>query len=717
MDPKQQRSPGEKISLARGRLTPLAYASIKSQIDSLPAYLRLRDEIITNTGLVADKEDLRASYPQRLRNNDAIEFAEKLDDLLRDYAREHTPADLDYRRVNHWLKLAVSEDERSHWPELMGLWPEDANQAADSPNSDWAQSPVFSSVVQSMKAWRPEGLAFDITPEGSELIVSQSGDLPVLGIAPPTVFAGLTGSRTSGVLRSPDFVLDGEPIRLQAKGRFATFRLVVRNYELAGRGPTTAVLSKRIEGDHWQNFTIPTYLWEGEPAYFEIVQHGQYTEVRHPREDPVAFNKNGYVAVRFAAAPDWRTWWGEDLHADSPGPIIRRVEQVWENAQADALTETEAEFLSALFGAGLLQPDSATSPEFGAALAEFRAAQDEIPRPRYVRSLTEGDPQDVPVYIRGSHKNLSAEPNPRRFLDGLGGPELNTTGSGRLEWAQRVADSTNPLTSRVIANRVWQQVFGQGLVTTVNDFGVMGTAPSHPELLDYLAQDLIRQEWSLKSLIREMVLTRTYQMSTTPSVAAQEHDPRNRLLQHRSIRRLDAEAVRDNLLAASGALDPTLFGESVPAFVESHPDSRAKPKLRGPLDGAARRSVYQELRRNFLPPLLTAFDMPNATEPIGVRHSTNVPAQSLALLNDPFVHLQAEHWAKNLTASSQSLDDRINHMHLVAFARPATAAETAWAQNVLTTMADAHHTKPDALEPWVDLCHLMFNRKEFIYLL
>ena len=286
-----------------------------------------------------------------------------------------------------------------------------------------------------------------------------------------------------------------------------------------------------------------------------------------------------------------------------------------------------------------------------------------------------------------------------------------------MEWAQRVADPTNPLTPRVIANRVWQQVFGQGLVTTVNDFGVMGTAPSHPELLDHLARDLIEQEWSIKSLVRKMVLTRTYRMSTNPSVAALAQDPGNRLLQHRSIRRLDAEAVRDHLLAASGALDRSLFGESVPAFVDSHPDSRAKPMLPGPVDGAARRSVYQELRRNFLPPLLTAFDMPNGTEPIGVRHSTNVPAQSLALLNDPFVHQQAEHWAQTLTTSSQSLEDRINQMHLVAFARPATEAEFTWATDVLQAMADAHNTEPDALEPWTDLCHLMFNRKEFIYLL
>lgn len=715
VDPQRQRAPAEEIATARDRLTPLVYASIGPQIETLPDYLALRDEIIATTDIETRISDLRATFPPRLRAAQEKEYHQKLDTLLVEHAREHTPARLDPLRVKHWLELTLDPEQRANWPELSGLQPPTTAEAKAKPPA--SQSPVFATVINSLDSWHTQGLAFEPAPPEVKMVVSQTGPRPILGLTRAPIIAGLRGSRVSGVLRSPDFVLDGEPIHFQAKGRFATVRLVVRNYELAGRGPTTAVLSKGLGGDHWQNFTIPTYLWAGEPAYLEIVQHGQYTEARHPREDPVEFDENGYVAMRFDDPPDWTSWWHETSGTNGYEHAIARIERTWRNAQRGRLDEAELDFLSALFAAGLLQPDAATSPEFAAVLDDFRAAQKAIPRPRYVRTLTEGDPQDVPVYIRGSHKNLSAAPNPRRFLDGLGGTALDTTGSGRLEWARLVADPDNPLTARVIANRLWQQVFGQGLVTTVNDFGIMGTAPSHPELLDYLARDLIRQKWSLKSLIRKMVLTRTYQMSTTPDAASLAQDPGNRLLQHRSIRRLDAEAVRDNLLAASGSLDRTLFGESVPAFVESHPDSRAKPKVRGPLDGAARRSVYLELRRNFLPPLLTAFDMPNGTEPIGVRHSTNVPAQSLALLNDPFVHLQAAHWARTLSTAPQSLEDRINHMHLVAFARPATTDELAWATQVLEAMAAEHATPVDAIEPWTDLCHLMFNRKEFIYLL
>ncbi len=138
----------------------------------------------------------------------------------------------------------------------------------------------------------------------------------------PMIFAGHRGARMSGVMRSQGFVLDGKPIRFQAKGRFATVRLVVRNYELTGRGPTTGVLGHTLTGDHWQNITIPTYLWEGEPAHFEVVQHGQLTHSRFPRDESPAFDENAYVAVRFGPSPDWSSWWP----ATQP---TERLLQIW----------------------------------------------------------------------------------------------------------------------------------------------------------------------------------------------------------------------------------------------------------------------------------------------------------------------------------------------------------------------------------------------------
>jgi len=709
-NPDQQPSLVAGIERARQQLEPLIYDAIKPHIDSAAAYIAARDAFLATGKLPAALKALRAEYPAQLNKSDRTEHEEKHDALIDEIVTNATPDHLDPFIFRNWVNLALTSDQKIRWPELAVFQQSGPQPPANPKPAAGDLSPAFQALTSSLRRWHKEGPAFEIAPDTGRLLISQTGEQTVLGLTDGDVIAGHHGGRMSGAIRSPDFILDGKPVHLQAKGRFATLRLIVRNYELAGHGPTTAILNYTVAGNHWQDVAIKTDLWKGQPAYLEIVQHGLLTRSRNPRDPQSDFDENAYVAVRFYDGPDWQNWW------QSSAPT-QRLQQVWQKGRDGQLDPTETALMSALFGAGVVRADPTTSPRLATALAQFRAHGEQIPQPVYVRSLTDGDPRDEPVYIRGSHKNLSREPNPRRFLDAFGSPAFQTSGSGRIEWALAVAEPTNPLTPRVIVNRLWHHVFGQGLVPTVNDFGVMGTAPSHPKLLDFLAQDLIRHDWSLKTLIRRMVLTRTYQISTTPSVASLDKDPNNRLLQHMPIKRLDAEAVRDHLLASSGSLDLQTFGPSVPAYVDNLPDSRAKPPISGPLDADNRRSVYLELRRNFLPTFLRAFDLPNGTEPVGVRHATNVPAQSLALLNDPFVHLQAKNWAQRMIASPLSEQDRINQLHLVAFSRPATDEEFTWARSVLKTMAEAYGTSPDSLEAWSDLCHLMFNRKEFIYLL
>ena len=204
-------------------------------------------------------------------------------------------------------------------------------------------------------------------------------------------------------------------------------------------------------------------------------------------------------------------------------------------------------------------------------------------------------------------------------------------------------------------------------------------------------------------------------MSSSPSEASLSEDPANQLLQHMPVRRLEAEAIRDHILASSGELNTQMFGPSVGAYVGDLPQSRAYPNP-GPLDGDGRRSVYLELRRSFLPTFLRAFDMPNATEPTGARQVTNVPAQSLALMNAPFVHEQAEAWAKRITESELSTEERIQQLHLTAFSRPASDKEVDWAKQVLQSIASDYQANRNDPRVWTDLCHLMLNRKDFIYL-
>jgi hypothetical protein len=643
-----------------------------------------------------EREDLKVSYEKSLEST------------VRSHVAASAHKELDAKTLTNWVLLLLLPERQNQWPELQGLSSTDETTEPQEPTSD-----SFAAVAAKLEDWKLQGLAFEdkVTKPGT-VIFSSKGDNPIQTILGEQSVAGHHSSRISGAIRSPEFIIDGKLIEFQAKGKFAAARLVIRNYELTGRGPTTDDLYIPINHDHWETYQMETYLWEGEPAYFEFFQHGEATHSVRPREDTPEFNDNAYLAFRFQE-PDWNAFWTpKDIDEEN---ITTLVSDLWNKGRRNKLNAMEADLLGAFYGAGLIRADLNNSKKFSNALENYRQLAQSIPEPRFVRSLADGDPKDEPVYIRGLHTNLSKEPNPRRWLDGLGGPVLESEGSGRLEWAEYVASPDNPLTHRVLVNRLWKHIFGKGIVETTNDFGVMGTPPSQPELLDYLANDFIRNDFSIKSMVRKMVLSSTYQMSSTPSEASLNEDPANKLLQHMSIKRLEAEAIRDHILACSGELDTTLFGPSAEAFVDDLPDSRAKPNP-GPLDGDGRRSVYLEMRRGYLSSFLRAFDLPNATEPIGERQVTNVPAQSLALMNDPFVHEQATAWAKRLSDSGQSTTEKTQAIHRAAFSRPASSKEVDWAKRVLESLAAEYKTHIDDPQIWTDLCHLMYNRKDFIYL-
>ena len=706
-----------KLESKHRSLRSLIFDAAKQDVETAPKYLEVRNELLQNkdlkdalkklNALLEDKPDSELADATKIWNKAHKDQEELLSALISELSESKATPNLNPSTLANWLKLAVFPITQNQWPELAPL-------IFDNPKSDSRSevSQSFAEVTQSLDKWSKQGLAFiDQPKKPGSLIMRSEGTNAVQTIIGDTPVGGRFASRISGAIRSPDFIIDGKPIELEAKGRFASVRLVVRNYELTGRGPTTAKLYTPINSDHWQTISMETYLWPGQPAYLEIFQNGEANHNIHPRDDVPEYNENAYVSFRFDGGSDWEVWW----KGKSEKSALDTLEELWLKGRNNNLSANEAEVLGALFGAGLVTADIEKDQKLRKAVEAYRTLAQQISQPRFARSLVEGDPKDEPVYIRGLHKNLSKEPNPRRWLDGLGGPPLETNGSGRFEWAEYVASPENPLTSRVIVNRLWKHLFGTGLVSTVNDFGKMGRAPTHPELLDYLAEDFKKNDWSLKSAIREMVLSSTYQMSSVPSELAQTEDPANTLLQHMPIKRLEAEAVRDHILACSGELDTTLFGPSPEAYVDDYPVSRARPKT-GPINGDARRSVYLEIRRNFLPSFLRAFDLPNATEPIGARQVTNVPAQSLALMNDPFVHEQAAAWARKISDRKLSTIDRINQLHLTAYGRPASEKELTWASDFLQSMAKEYGTKEDDPKVWTDLCHLMYNRKDFIYL-
>jgi hypothetical protein len=341
--------------------------------------------------------------------------------------------------------------------------------------------------------------------------------------------------------------------------------------------------------------------------------------------------------------------------------------------------------------------------------AEAKLLAEVRPVSRLALAMLEGSGMDGHVFVRGSPK-AAGETVPRRFLEALAGPgPLAARGSGRLELARQITDpALDPFVARVMVNRVWHHLFGRGIVASVDNFGVLGEPPSHPELLDYLADTFVRDGWSVKRLVRMLALSRTYQMSSSSDGKGDERDPQDLLLHRMRVRRLEGEAIRDAMLAVSGRLDGRLFGPPVPVCLNDFQQGRGRPAS-GPLDGDGRRSIYLAVRRNFLSSFLLAFDTPIPFSTVGRRSVSNVPAQSLILMNDPFVHQQAAFWARRTLAEAETPRARVEAMYLRAFGRPPTRAEGRPCLDFVGRRAD----DPAA---WVDLAHVLFNTKEFIFL-
>jgi hypothetical protein len=250
-------------------------------------------------------------------------------------------------------------------------------------------------------------------------------------------------------------------------------------------------------------------------------------------------------------------------------------------------------------------------------------------------------PVEPHIFLRGNSSVPGAQV-PRRFLSCLseGEPQPFKTGSGRLELAQSIASRSNPLTARVWVNRVWGRLFGRGLVTTLSDFGIRGEAPSHPELLDWLACTFTDEGWSTKRLIRRMVLSSAYRQASQPRPDCLEADPENSLLARMNRRRLDLEAARDSLLVAAGRLDETMGGPSVQLTQAPYP---------------TRRAVYGFIERQNLPAFFRTFDFANPNTPSASRPQTASPHQALFLLNSPFALEQSRGLAeRSATAPSSS---------------------------------------------------------------
>jgi hypothetical protein len=284
-------------------------------------------------------------------------------------------------------------------------------------------------------------------------------------------------------------------------------------------------------------------------------------------------------------------------------------------------------------------------------------------------------PADLKVYIRGN-PDRQGELAPRRFLRVLAGPEAArvSKGSGRLDLAESIADPRNPLTARVMANRIWQQHFGRGIVATPSNFGALGVRPTHPALLDLLADRLVRGGWSVKKLHREILLTEAYQRASTSVAANEAVDPENQWLWRASRRRMSAEELRDALLFVTGGLERTMGG--------------AGGEVDDPKN--VRRTVYAKVSRLELGKVLRLFDFPDPHLPSERRIDTTLPQQSLFLLNSPFLIDRAKALAAR-TAAEPTLDAVVRRTYELALGRTPSAEEIAPAAAFLSA--------PDGAKP------------------
>jgi hypothetical protein len=332
-------------------------------------------------------------------------------------------------------------------------------------------------------------------------------------------------------------------------------------------------------------------------------------------------------------------------------------------------------------------------------------------------AVAEGTPANAKIHLRGEPHKLGDEV-PRGFLTVLGGQRLpkEEKGSGRLQLAEWLTDSANPLTSRVMANRLWQHHFGKGLVQMPSDFGTRGLAPTHPELLDYLAEHFVASGWSIKAMHKLIVLSQTYQQASADDPIKLAADPANDLLWKYSRQRLDAEAIRDSVLAVSGTLDDVSAGPH-PFPLPSRWEYTQHYQFTG-LYNTWQRSVYVMQQRIRKHPFMATFDGADPNSSTAERPVTTTPLQALFSLNDKFVHEQAEFFAARLITEWDCDAKRITRAYELSYGRRPSADELRTAQNYLrhtTTKLEKLKLSDAEDKSWASFARSLFASNEFMF--
>ncbi len=416
------------------------------------------------------------------------------------------------------------------------------------------------------------------------------------------------------------------------------------------------------------------------------------------------------------------------FEATGQGFVMVSNEGTAGHVTADAVVFIPVDELAALSTAEEKEADQ-QNPQLAAAKDKLKqlekslaALTKEMPsRPEVMAVEDHEDLGDSPIHIRGSIRNLG-KPVPRGFIRAAyhetEPTRIPQNQSGRVQLAEWITSPQNPLTARVLANRVWMHLFGEGLVRTADNFGTTGEAPTHPELLDHLALYLQENGWSLKKLVNYIVSSRTYQMASLPR--ALPGDPENRLLHSQRRRRMDANALRDAILVSSGLLDRSYLGPNISKAIAAKDanDTSVLNLEYGYVFADTRRSVYTPAFRNKRLELFDAFDFNDINQPIARRNTSTVSPQALYLLNHEFVISQSRATAKRLLANQELKDDgeRLHTLYRELLNRPPTAREAQLALDFVTCSPAEEDPTAHAEEHWPLLVQTLIASPDFRFI-
>ncbi|MCB9882287.1 MAG: DUF1549 domain-containing protein [Planctomycetes bacterium] len=609
--------------------------------------------------------------------------------------------------LSGWARVAHRDRP---WPEERTTFGEERAPAAA--NRD---DVVFETFDDGFDAWYRTGHAFSdrVTQRGDHRLAANGVHLLRAGVA----HSGRFGGRPRGALRSQTFVIEKRGILYRAAGTGGRIRVIIDSYvmdefnALLFGGITFEV---KTDGEYrWFHQRGDIAKFTGHRAHIEILDEGDgwiaVDEIRFSDHGPPA-EVDQELHVPAGSREEMARQFGEAMQ----GALQRFRTGIPDDRDLDVATFLLEDSRGPVDAEG-------DERAFAEGLARQRALEAAIPAPMLAMASQDGTGEDEYVFIRGKHQNQGPT-IPRRFLEALAGAEQAPIerGSGRLELAERILARDNPYPARVIVNRLWQHLFGEGIVPTPDNFGVLGRPPTHPELLDYLAARLRDdQGWSLKGVLRLLVTAEAYRRSSAlRDEAIEAKDPLNETWHRARVRRLEGEPLRDAILAVAGTLRNVMYGESIGTHLTPFMQGRGRPRG-GPLDGAGRRSVYLQVQRNFLAPFMLAFDTPIPFTTVGRRSRSNLPAQALILMNDPFVIEQARHWSERVRRAADTFQERIAVCYREAYGREATWDEVTSAAAFFEIQGESMgvesaERREDA-RLWDDYCHVLWNVKEFYH--